>query len=129
MPLLRKFLAVPGVQEARARYYEAVEDSKTAKETFERFKKQGRFEEMETYQGENEALISMAKVAEKTSKRIKAAREALVEAQNALADALQARADCIQQYDQNWANFQYDAKADACKTEWDIWLANCQMGG
>lgn len=61
--------------------------------------------------------------------RIKAARAALVEAQNALADALQARADCIQQYDQNWANFQYDAKADACKTEWDIWLANCQMGG
>lgn len=75
VPLLRKFLSVPGVQEARARYYEAVEESKIAKETFARFKKQGRFEEMETYQGENEALISMAAIAEKTSKRIKKARD------------------------------------------------------
>lgn len=74
VPLLRKFLAVPGVQEARARYYEAVEEAKIAKETFARFKKQGRFEEMETYQGKNEAMISMAKVAETTAKRIKAAR-------------------------------------------------------
>ena len=75
VPLLRKFVSVPGVQEARARYYEAVEESKIAKETFARFKKQGRFEEMETYQVENEALISMAAIAEKTSKRIKKARD------------------------------------------------------
>ena len=75
IPLLRKFRSVPGVQEARARYYEAVEEAKVAKETFSRYKKQGRFEEMETYQGENEALISMAKVAEATAKRIKKARD------------------------------------------------------
>jgi len=75
VPLLRKFATVPDVQEARSRYYEAVEEAKAAKETFSRFKKLGRFEEMATYQRENRALISMAAVADATSKRIKRARD------------------------------------------------------
>lgn len=59
--------------------------------------------------------------------RIKAAREALEAAQVALDAALQARADCIKVYDQNWANFQYDAKAAECTTTWNIWLAACRL--
>lgn len=75
IPFVRKLWVVPDVRDARARYYAAVEETKVAKETFKRFKSKGDFEKADTYQSENEALISLAALADSTSQRIKRARD------------------------------------------------------
>lgn len=75
-PFLRKLYTVPGVQDARARYYGSLEEARIAKETLKRFKDKGAFEEAETYQGKNAAMIAMADVGAKLAKRIEKRRDA-----------------------------------------------------
>jgi hypothetical protein len=75
-PFLRKLYTVPGVQDARARYYESLEEARIAKETLKRYKDKGSFEEAETYQGKNAAMIAMADVGAKLAKRIEKRRDA-----------------------------------------------------
>lgn len=75
IPFVRKVWTVPGVAEARSRYYTAVDETKVAEETFKRYKKKGDFEKADTYREENDALISLAKLSENNAKRIKRARD------------------------------------------------------
>lgn len=58
--------------------------------------------------------------------RIKAAREALAEAQEDKTAAVKDRDDCISQYDQTWYNACYTDKAALCDSTWATWLAECE---
>ena len=58
--------------------------------------------------------------------RIKAAREALAEAQEDKTAAVKDRDDCISQYDQTWFNACYTDKTALCDSTWATWLAECE---